>query len=128
MRDYPTFLPLQHRKDSQRTLSSAAGYSTSWYHVYLQYARYMKEASVSLREVRDTLGRRVDAAHFLGEVTVITKNREPRAVLVPYAWYIQRKRQRSAEPQNPESGPTAGPEDDQNQHRASRLGPSRPIR
>ncbi len=40
-----------------------------------------------VREVRDQLGKRVDAAHYGGETTVITTNGERRAVLVPYAWY-----------------------------------------
>lgn len=38
-------------------------------------------------EVRDALGQRVDAAHFADEATVITKNGQPRAVLVSYEWY-----------------------------------------
>lgn len=42
-----------------------------------------------VREVRDQLGKRVDAAHYGGETTVITTNGERRAVLVPYAWYSQ---------------------------------------
>jgi hypothetical protein len=41
-----------------------------------------------LREVRDSLGKRVDAAHYGQEFTVITKAEEPRAVLVPYSWFI----------------------------------------
>jgi hypothetical protein len=43
------------------------------------------------RELRDQLGRRVDAAHFLGQHTVVEKNGEPRAVLVPYAWWQERR-------------------------------------
>lgn len=41
-----------------------------------------------VREVRDQLGKRVDAAHYGGEVTVVTTNGERRAVIVPYAWYL----------------------------------------
>ncbi len=37
-----------------------------------------------LMEVRDTLGQRVDAAHYGDEHTIITKNGQPRAVLVSY--------------------------------------------
>lgn len=37
-----------------------------------------------LMEVRDSLGQRVDAAHFGDEHTIITKNGQPRAVLVSY--------------------------------------------
>lgn len=40
-------------------------------------------------ELRAGLGRQVDAAHFRGEPTIITRNGEPRAVLVPYAWWAQ---------------------------------------
>jgi prevent-host-death family protein len=47
----------------------------------------MSEQRMGIREVREQLGRRVDAAHYLGEPTVIEKNGEPRAVLVPYAWW-----------------------------------------
>lgn len=38
---------------------------------------------MSVRELRDELGRRIDAAHFLSQATVVTKNGEPRAALVP---------------------------------------------
>jgi PHD/YefM family antitoxin component YafN of YafNO toxin-antitoxin module len=40
------------------------------------------------REMREQLGKRVDAAHFLGEPTIVEKNGEPRAVLVPYAEWL----------------------------------------
>ncbi|MGC4947726.1 type II toxin-antitoxin system Phd/YefM family antitoxin [Streptomyces sp. DT224] len=43
---------------------------------------------IGVRELREQLGRRVDAAHFKDEQTVIEKNGEPRAVLVPYEWWI----------------------------------------
>ncbi|MGC5004802.1 type II toxin-antitoxin system Phd/YefM family antitoxin [Streptomyces sp. DT203] len=43
---------------------------------------------IGVRELREQLGRRVDGAHFKGEQTVIEKNGEPRAVLVPYEWWI----------------------------------------
>jgi len=42
--------------------------------------------------LRDHLGRRVDAAHFRSEPTIITSNGEPRAVLIGYAeWLASRK-------------------------------------
>jgi prevent-host-death family protein len=47
------------------------------------------EKTMSLRETRDSLGKRVDAAHYAGEATVITKNGEPRAVIVPHDAYCQ---------------------------------------
>ena len=43
------------------------------------------------RELREQVGHRVDAAHFLREPTVITRNGEPRAVLISYAdWLASR--------------------------------------
>ncbi|MFC8517492.1 type II toxin-antitoxin system Phd/YefM family antitoxin [Streptomyces sp. NPDC057257] len=42
---------------------------------------------IGLRDLRADLTRRVEAAHFQGEPTVITKNGEPRAVLVPFEWF-----------------------------------------
>jgi prevent-host-death family protein len=40
------------------------------------------------REVRDSLGSRIDAAHFRHEATVITSNGEPRAVLISYSEWL----------------------------------------
>lgn len=42
---------------------------------------------MAMRDVRASLGQRVDAAHYADDVTVITKNGEPRAVLVSYEQY-----------------------------------------
>ncbi len=42
---------------------------------------------MGIREIRAEFGARVDAAFFLNEPTVVTKNDKPRAVIVPYAWY-----------------------------------------
>lgn len=47
----------------------------------------MSEAEFTTVEARKEFGRLVDAAHYSGDATVITKNGEPRAVLVSYAWY-----------------------------------------
>lgn len=49
-----------------------------------------------VEDLRGELGKRVDAAFFAGEVTVVTKNGEPRAVLVPYEWYRAAEAQRQA--------------------------------
>lgn len=38
---------------------------------------------MSIRELREQLGKRVDAAYYLGETTIITKNGQPRARIVP---------------------------------------------
>jgi len=48
----------------------------------------MEIKRVGIRELRDSLGSRIDAAHFRREPTIITYNGEPRAVLIPYAeWF-----------------------------------------
>lgn len=51
-----------------------------------------------IREVRDQIGKRVDAAHYGGEATVITSSGERRAVLVPYGWFEQFVNQHTATP------------------------------
>lgn len=43
--------------------------------------------TVGARDARKELGRLVDQAHFQKQHIVITKNDEPRAVLVPYSWW-----------------------------------------
>ncbi|MFE7330802.1 type II toxin-antitoxin system prevent-host-death family antitoxin [Streptomyces sp. NPDC057565] len=45
---------------------------------------------MGVRELRDQLGRQVDEAHYRGTHTVVEKNGEPRAVLVPYDWWSAR--------------------------------------
>lgn len=40
-----------------------------------------------LREVRDALGMRVDAAHYADENTIITRVGKPHAVIVSWDWY-----------------------------------------
>ena len=45
------------------------------------------EQTKTVRELRDSLGRSVDAAFYRGETTIVTKNGEPRAVLIPYEQY-----------------------------------------
>ncbi|MFB9681218.1 type II toxin-antitoxin system Phd/YefM family antitoxin [Streptosporangium vulgare] len=44
---------------------------------------------LGVRELRDQVGRHIDEAFFRGKHTVIEKNGEPRAVLVPYEWWQQ---------------------------------------
>ncbi|WP_329084622.1 MULTISPECIES: type II toxin-antitoxin system Phd/YefM family antitoxin [unclassified Streptosporangium] len=46
---------------------------------------------MSVRQLRDWLGRRIDVAHFTGEPTIVERHGEPRAVLVPYAWWAERQ-------------------------------------
>lgn len=43
---------------------------------------------MAARELRDKLSSRIDAAHFRHEPTVITRNGEPRAVLISYADWL----------------------------------------
>lgn len=44
---------------------------------------------MALSEVRGALGDRVDAAHYRDEHTVITKNGQPRAVIVSHDTYLE---------------------------------------
>jgi PHD/YefM family antitoxin component YafN of YafNO toxin-antitoxin module len=46
---------------------------------------------MSVRELRDNLGRRVDVAHFTGEPTIVERHGEPRAVLVSYTWWAEQQ-------------------------------------
>ncbi|WP_440071291.1 type II toxin-antitoxin system Phd/YefM family antitoxin [Streptosporangium sp. OZ121] len=45
---------------------------------------------MSVRHLRDRLGRPIDVAHFTGEPTIVERHGQPRAVLVPYAWWAER--------------------------------------
>lgn len=56
------------------------------YNLFIMYHSYM-DKQMPVSEAREELGRLVDAAHFAGDATVVTKNGEPRAAIVPYAWY-----------------------------------------
>jgi antitoxin (DNA-binding transcriptional repressor) of toxin-antitoxin stability system len=49
----------------------------------------VEEKTMTIREVRDSLGRCVDAAYYANEATVITKNGEPRAAVVPHDVYLR---------------------------------------
>ena len=46
---------------------------------------------MGVADLRNVLGHRVDAAHFLSEPTVITRSGEPRAVLISYAEWVRRE-------------------------------------
>lgn len=50
-----------------------------------------EENQIGIRDARSQLGRLVDEAYFRHEVTVVTKNEQPRAALVPYDWYLEMK-------------------------------------
>lgn len=44
---------------------------------------------MGIRDFRRDVTKRVEAAHFQEQPTIITKNDEPRAVLVSYVWYLR---------------------------------------
>ncbi|WP_433727175.1 type II toxin-antitoxin system Phd/YefM family antitoxin [Actinoplanes sp. CA-051413] len=46
---------------------------------------------VAVSDARKEIGKLIDAAHYAGQHTVLAKNDEPRAVLVPYRWYIEQQ-------------------------------------
>lgn len=66
--------------------------------VFLMYIVYILGLTYTLdmedvmrmgtKELRDAIGRRVEAAHFRDEPTIITRNDEPRAVLISYADWV----------------------------------------
>lgn len=47
----------------------------------------MDETTLTVSQLRDRLAERVDAAHYRGDVTLITKRGAARAVLVPVELY-----------------------------------------
>lgn len=52
----------------------------------------MSEApQVVVSEARKEIGKLIDAAHYAGQHTILAKNDEPRAVLVPYQRYIEQQ-------------------------------------
>ncbi|MER5425270.1 hypothetical protein [Streptosporangium roseum] len=46
-----------------------------------------------IRAIREHVGDRANAAHYLGEHTIVERNGWPFAVLVPYTWWEQRQHQ-----------------------------------
>jgi prevent-host-death family protein len=49
----------------------------------------MEYEVMGTREFREQVGRRIDAAEYAGEATVVTMNGRPAAVLIPYAEWAQ---------------------------------------
>ncbi|MET8390275.1 hypothetical protein ABZV14_45685 [Streptosporangium canum] len=41
--------------------------------------------------VREHIGDRANAAHYLGEHTIVERNGQPFAALVPYTWWERRQ-------------------------------------
>lgn len=52
----------------------------------------MDTEHIATNDLRNQLGRRIDNAHFLGQHLIVDKNNEPRAVLVPYTWWLDNVR------------------------------------
>lgn len=46
---------------------------------------------IAVSDARKDLGKLVDAAHYAGQHTILTKNEQPRAVLVPYQWWQEQQ-------------------------------------
>jgi hypothetical protein len=63
------------------------------YGLYTLYGRYrqcMEDIKrMGIVDFRAEVGKRVDAAHYLKESTIVTKglHEEPRAALIPFEWY-----------------------------------------
>ncbi|MFE9448292.1 hypothetical protein [Streptomyces sp. NPDC006739] len=51
----------------------------------------MSTEHIATNDLRTQLGRRIDEAHFRGAHLVVEKNGEPRAVVVPYAWWQEKQ-------------------------------------
>jgi prevent-host-death family protein len=45
----------------------------------------MEQRQVTVREARDQLGRLLDAAHYAGEIAIVTRQGEEWAAIVPLA-------------------------------------------
>jgi hypothetical protein len=48
---------------------------------------------MGVRETREKIGERVNAAHYLGEHTIVERNGQPYAVIVSYEWWAERQEQ-----------------------------------
>ncbi|MFI6735502.1 type II toxin-antitoxin system prevent-host-death family antitoxin [Nonomuraea sp. NPDC050451] len=44
---------------------------------------------MGIREIREHIGERVNAARYLNEPTIVERNGTPYAVLVPYQWWAE---------------------------------------
>lgn len=60
--------------------------------MYHMYNREMSETpQVAVSDARKEIGKLIDAAHYAGQHTILAKNDEPRAVLVPYEWWREQQ-------------------------------------
>lgn len=48
---------------------------------------------MGVRETREKIGERVNAAHYLDEPTIVERNGRPYAVIVSYAWWTEQQEQ-----------------------------------
>jgi prevent-host-death family protein len=48
---------------------------------------------MGVRETREKIGERINAAHYLDEPTIVERNGRPYAVIVSYAWWAERQGQ-----------------------------------
>jgi hypothetical protein len=46
---------------------------------------------MGIRAIREHIGERANAAHYLGEHTIVERNGQPFAVLVSYEWWLDRQ-------------------------------------
>jgi prevent-host-death family protein len=75
-----------------RGLAQKSRHRNCTYTGYAPYAARMSTTrTIGARDARPDLGKLVDAAHYAGQHTVITKAGQPRAVLVPYEWWNQQQ-------------------------------------
>lgn len=63
-----------------------------------RYTLRMEGPLMSVREFRASVGRRIDEAYFHEEPTIVSKNGERRAALIPYSWLEELERRRAADP------------------------------
>ncbi|KAB8197506.1 hypothetical protein FH608_002845 [Nonomuraea phyllanthi] len=48
---------------------------------------------MGVRETREKIGERINAAHYLGEPTIVERNGQPYAVIVSYEWWAEQQEQ-----------------------------------
>jgi hypothetical protein len=53
--------------------------------------RMSETPQVAVSDARKEIGKLIDAAHYAEQHTILAKNDEPRAALVPYQWYIEQQ-------------------------------------
>ncbi|MET8154823.1 hypothetical protein ABZT47_00535 [Sphaerisporangium sp. NPDC005289] len=64
---------------------------------------------MGIRAIREYIGDRANAAHHLGEHTIVERNDRPFAVLVPHAWWIKQQDQEGQGTVAPQQALPRGP-------------------